>query len=349
MSTIKNPKNTDSIPQPPENGESPLYTTKNNQLSQTMNDSSHMPQRLFFINNRYTNPVTIDFDSFDSDNTVNLQVKHRKIFIAIKLLDLSASTTMNDKVITNHVELHMGTAYTETFDVITDKNTKFPRTLVHHDLHSTLNVSAMKYGDHNIMSTLQPLRTWTNFNKLSTHRVASIGFLKYVSICLTLHSTGKKRVTNALMNVDLNENNITTLKECVSTNANPNQANKRSPDDNRKDPTKNSNTIVFPAFDISTKRVGFGNGNARVTTVAYEIRCHFDHATLLKSIFIQASVLDPISASKNYTHFIPYGLFQTTYSFTVKNQTIQQNRFLAQTGIVPILKIANDTMTSGLK
>ena len=81
---------------------------------------------------------------------------------------------MNDKVITNHVELHMGTAYTETFDVITDKNTKFPRILVHHDLHSTLNVSAMKYGDHNIMSTLQPLRTWTNFNKLSTHRVASI-------------------------------------------------------------------------------------------------------------------------------------------------------------------------------
>ena len=151
------------------------------------------------------------------------------------------------------------------------------------------------------------------------------------------------------MNVDLNENDITTLKECVSTNANPNPANKRSPDDNRKDPAKKSNTIVFPAFDISTKRVGFGNGNARVTTVAYEIRCHLDHATLLKSIFIQVSVLDPISASKNHTHFIPYGLFQTTYSFTVKNQIIQQNRLLDQTGIVPILKFAKDTMTSGLK
>ena len=110
------------------------------------------------------------------------------------------------------------------------------------------------------------------------------------------------------MNIDLDENNITTLKECVSTNANPNPANKRSPDDNRKDPAKKSNTIVFPAFDISTKRVGFGNGNARVTTVAYEIRCHLDHATLLKSIFIQVSVLDPYLLPKTTPT-----LFHTAY------------------------------------
>ena len=93
----------------------------------------------------------------------------------------------------------------------------------------------------------------------------------------------------------------------------------------------------------------FGNGNARVTTVAYEIRCHLDHATLLKSILIQESVLDPVSLSDNHIYFIPYGLLQTTDATTDKHQITQQNRFLAQTGIVPILNIIPDTMNSSLK
>ena len=53
-------------------------------------------------------------------------------------------------------------------------------------------------------------------------------------------------------------------------------------DGNRKDPIDNDNATVFPAFDLSTKRIEFGNINARVTTVAYEIECYPDHATLLK-------------------------------------------------------------------
>ena len=144
----------------------------------------------------------------------------------------------------------------------------------------------MKYSDHNIMSTLQSLRTWVIFNKFDTHRVASIGFLKYVSTGLTLHSTAKQRVINALMQVKLNELDILTLHECMPVISDSTLNNKRLPDGNRKDPTTNEKTIVFPVFDLSTKRVEFGNGHARVTTVAYEIRCHLDHVTLLKSILI---------------------------------------------------------------
>ena len=97
-----------------------------------------------FINNRCTTPITVEFGSSDSENTVTLLVKHRTIFIAIKLFDPSASITIKDKVITNHVEFPIVIEYTETFDVITDQKTKFPRFFVHHDLHSTLNVSTMK-------------------------------------------------------------------------------------------------------------------------------------------------------------------------------------------------------------
>ena len=161
-----------------------------------------------------------------------------------------------------------------------------------------------------------------NFNKFSTYRVVSIGSLKHTSIDLTPHSTAKQRAITTLMNIDLAEKDIATLKECVSTNTNPITNNKRNPDGNIKGPTKNSNAIVFPEFDISTKHVGSGNSHTRITTVAYEIRCHFDHANLLKSILIQASVLDHIPYSNNHIHFIPYSIIQTTDSSTVKTQII---------------------------
>ena len=54
-------------------------------------------------------------------------------------------------------------------------------------------ISALKYGDHNIMATLQQLRTWINCNKSSTYREASIGLLKYVSTDVTLQPSAKNK------------------------------------------------------------------------------------------------------------------------------------------------------------
>ena len=85
----------------------------------------------------------------------------------------------------------MSTEYTELFTVIIDKKPRFPRFFVQHEITSKLTISALKYGDNNIMTILQPLRVWMAFNKLSIHREASIGFLKCVSTGLTLHSTAK--------------------------------------------------------------------------------------------------------------------------------------------------------------
>ena len=150
------------------------------------------------------------------------------------------------------------------------------------------------------------------------------------------------------MEVNLNETDILSLQKYIPVITDSTTNNKRNPDDNRKDPTTPENTILFSAFNLSTKRVGFSNGTTRVTTAAYEIRYHPAHTILFKSILIQASVLDPVFPSDNHIHFVPYGLLQTTDAATVKNQTTQQNRLLTQTGIVPILNITIDTMNSGL-
>ena len=95
------------------------------------------------------------------------------------------------------------------------------------------------------------------------------------------------------MNVELNETDISALQVCIHVTTYLTTNNKRNPDGNRKEPNMQDNTIDFPTFNLLTKYVGFGNGNARVTTVAYEIRCHPVYSTLLKSILIQASIPDP--------------------------------------------------------
>ena len=46
-------------------------------------------------------------------------------------------------------------------------------------------------------------------------------------------------------------------------------------------------------------------------------------------------------------HFIPHGLIQSIDATTVKHQLTQQNRFLAQTGIVTIFNITEDSMNAG--
>ena len=169
MYLIRNPKEPDSTPQLPKNGKILISTDSTPPSSTKYERIIVHAAEVKFINNRYTIPITVEFGSSESENSVNLPVKHRKCFIAINLLDPSASIAIKDKVITNPQEFPMGTEYTECFDVITDKKTKFPRFFVHHDIHSTLIVYAMKYSNHNMMSTLQSLRTWVTFNKFDTH------------------------------------------------------------------------------------------------------------------------------------------------------------------------------------
>ena len=68
------------------------------------------------------------------------------------------------------------------------------------------------------MPTLQFLGTRLTLNKFSTHREASIGFLKYVSTGLTLQYVTKKRITSALMNVDITVEDIITPQQTTENN-----------------------------------------------------------------------------------------------------------------------------------
>ena len=88
-------------PQPPENGEIHISTNSTTQPHTNYERIIAHAAEIKFTNNRHVTPITVEFGSSESENSVNLPVKQRKIFIAIKLLDPSASITIKDKVITN--------------------------------------------------------------------------------------------------------------------------------------------------------------------------------------------------------------------------------------------------------
>ena len=209
----------------------------------------------------------------------------------------------------------------------------------------------MKHGDDNIMSTLQK-KTWLTQDKYKTHREASIGFIKYISTVFAVKQVAKAHVVNVLVNFELTKEEISTLSkitkyDMVTTNT---TSKKRSTDGQPKVPVEDiNNQIAFPAFDLPTKKIDFGNSPHRVTTIVYEIKCHPDHSALLKVLLIRASVLDKNPPSDSTIHFIPYGLINVSDSNTVKYQIIQQNQFIHNNTIILIHNIDEDTMYSRLK
>ena len=96
----------------------------------------------------------MEFGSSESDNSINLPVKQRKLFAAHKFLDPSLSITFNDTTINHPEEFPMVTTYIEHFDVLTDKKPRYLRLFVHHNIHSKIKRTGLKFGDHNIISTL---------------------------------------------------------------------------------------------------------------------------------------------------------------------------------------------------
>ena len=153
MTSPSNSKKPDESPPAVQNDKSNT-TDSTNDPSTTYERHIVHAAEIKFINDRYITPVTVEFGSTESDISVNLPVNHRKLFAALKLLDPSLSITINDTTFNHPEKFPMGTAYTENCDVIVDKKPRYPHFLVHHDIHSKIKLSTLKFGDHNIMSTL---------------------------------------------------------------------------------------------------------------------------------------------------------------------------------------------------
>ena len=155
MQPQPNPKKSVSNPPPLEIGNAALIAT------QTPTPPNFIRERIIAhtievksINNRYTTSLSIESGSSESKSTVNILVKHSKLFAAIKIIDPSTTFTLGEKTFNHPGELPKGTEYTKSFKVITDKKQRFPRFFVLREITSKFTIAALKYGNHNVRATL---------------------------------------------------------------------------------------------------------------------------------------------------------------------------------------------------
>ena len=65
--------------------------------------------------------------------------------------------------------------------------------------------------------------------------------------------------------------------------------------------------IVFPVFDLHMRRISFGNGDKRISTIIFEVRCHPDNASILKTLLSRISSDEKNPSSEETVHFVSYG------------------------------------------
>ena len=162
MNSLRNPFQPDETSEPSKNDNIPISDILNDTPNQYYHncDVAHAAE-VKYENNRYITPVNVEFGSTESDSTVNIASKYRKLFTAIKILDPSAKSITNDDTVIHYPkEFPTGAYYTTHFTVINDRKAHSPRFFVRHVIDSTRTVLSMKHGDDNIMTTLQKNKTW---------------------------------------------------------------------------------------------------------------------------------------------------------------------------------------------
>ena len=162
------------------------------------------------------------------------------------------------------------------------------------------------------MNTLHQQQTFIQFNKYSTHHEACIGWFKYISTFITLQSSAKLRVENLFKTAHLAASEIvsfTTTNYKTVTRSQNGRSRKRMGEINH-DENDEWKEIVFPVFDLHVRRISFGNDDKRISTIAFEVRCHPYNSSILKPILPRISSNDKTPSSGETIYFVPNGLIQ---------------------------------------
>ena len=152
MNPPRNPSKPGATLEPSKNGEmltSDILNDTSNQYYHR-HDVAHATE-VKYENNRYTTLLNVEFGSTESDSTVNITSKYRKLFTIITNLDPSSKIITDDDTIIHHPkEFPMEADYATNLTIINDRIVHFQRFLIRYVIDSTRILPSMKQGDDNI-------------------------------------------------------------------------------------------------------------------------------------------------------------------------------------------------------
>ena len=156
-----------------------------------------------------------------------------------------------------------------------------------------------------------------------------------MSTITTLHNTSRSKVKTALLDVTPKTAEVEQFTPTSDKSTDHDEATQH--DNNSKKQRSNLGSakffndfnidyyplLILPAIDLSSSTVSYGNGTLRVKTTTFEVKCHPDHATILKT-FLNISFLNTDQNNYDNIQFVPYGLDQVAGEQVYKQQIVKQ-------------------------
>ena len=280
--------------------------------------------KVVHIHDKKKTPTTIIFMGSKQNKNIDISKKHRELFREILRVDDGAKMIdVKNQEYLKPEDIPDGKSYSDVF-TIDDSDTKFGNLYVKCEIVSKFSLYEFKRGPMNIMPFLQSQNIFLQFRKFKTIREATIGFLHSIHPVATLKTELREDLDNYLKSMPLKHEEFEELFSTIDLD----------------DAQQGRGSITFPSYDLVINSFGFGNGDARITTKAFEVRCAPDDAPILKKLFTRISLM-----SKYKVHFMPNGMLQISGQAAYKNALCSHNEYLSKFATFPVYGISRTQMS----
>ena len=275
---------------------------------------------------RYSTPVKLEFVVAASQTAFNLVKAHQEI---IKLLQdkdptLEIVPSKDGKATFNDIKKFPANEkdYNEHFDHAVQKEpTEARKILVRHSLLTNLKFSDLKFQNAKLMEHMFKNKVYIRYNQSESLEVAALGFIQGVHPRITFRDTFSHNLSEAI-HLEMNDTEKTKINELLPK---------------PKNSTVEDGEIIKPDIKLETisRNIGFGNGETRIKTEAFEIRVPLEIRLIIKEIMTRLGTQNALPEGR----FIPYGLVQSVGSEVYKQMIRMQNVFLTNFRTIPVFGI----------
>jgi hypothetical protein len=275
---------------------------------------------------RFVTPIKIEFVVPSSQNAFNLNKSHLAILKLMKEKDPTMEVVPSQEgkaKFTDLLEFPANeTDYNALFEHAVDKQpTDARKIIVRHSLITNLKFSDLKFQNAKLMDHMFTNKIWVHYNQSNSLQVAALGFIQGVHPRVT-HRDGFLTELHDAIQLEMNETERLSIKNLL-------------PAGKKQDLEEGEIAKPEIKLEVVARTLGYGNGDGRIKTEAFEIRVPLEIRVEIKEIMTRLGSKDLIPKGR----FIPYGLVQTVGAEVYKKMLRMQNDYLTNFRIVPVFGI----------
>jgi hypothetical protein len=280
---------------------------------------------------RFVTPVKLEFNVPASQHAFNLNKSHLEVLKLMKEKDPTLEIVPSKEGQAKFSDLLHFPANENDYNAlfhhaIAKQPTEARKIIVKHSLITNQKFSDLKFQNAKLMDYMFANKIWIRFNQSDTLQVAALGFIQGVHPRVT-HRDGFRYNLEEAIHLEMTEAERRKIQDVLQT-------------EEKKDTEEGE--VVKPdiKLEATTRTVGYGNGDGRIKTEAFEIRVPMEIRLEIKEILTRLGNKNSVPEGR----FIPYGLVQTVGAEVYKKMLRMQNEFLTNFRMIPVFGITTKAL-----